>query len=88
MTALFQTEKSVLITGASTGPARTEVEVHGPDGGARYDGTPDYEAWPGRLRRALVTVAAGGEHPANIARALHLQELIADIEGQLDAATA
>lgn len=76
------------ITGASAGPARTEVEVHGPDGAASYDARPDFEAWPGRLRRALVTVAAGGEHPASVARALHLQELITDIEAQLVDETA
>lgn len=72
------------ITGASAGPARTEVEVHGPDGGAVYDGAPDLETWPTRLRQALVTVADGGAHPASVRRALHLQELIATIEVQLD----
>lgn len=71
------------ISGASAGPARTEVEVHGPDGTAVYDGQPDFAAWPTRLRRALVTVAAGGAHPASVSRALHLQALVADIEAQL-----
>jgi len=72
------------ITGASAGPARTEVEVHGPDGSAVYDGAPDLETWPTRLRQALVTVADGGAHPASVRRALHLQDLIATIEVQLD----
>jgi predicted dehydrogenase len=61
----------------------TDVAVYGRKGSASYDGQVDYAQWPDRLRDALVAVAAGGSHPANVERALHLQQLIADIESQL-----
>jgi len=64
--------------------SRTEVEVYSPQGVAVYDGrTVDWAARADRIRSDLVAVAGGAEHPAGVARALHLQRLIADIEAQL-----
>lgn len=64
--------------------SRTEIEVYGRTGTRSYDGRKlDGDAWGDRLRDALVTVAGGGTHPANARRALHLQELIEQIEAQL-----
>lgn len=62
---------------------RTEIEVFSSKGSARYDGTMDYEAWPENVRNALVAVANGERHPADVQRGLHLQQLIARIEAQL-----
>jgi predicted dehydrogenase len=59
------------------------VDVYGRKGSASYDGTVDYNEWPDNLRNALVSAAQGGTHPANVERALHLQQLIADVESQL-----
>jgi predicted dehydrogenase len=61
----------------------TEVAVYGRKGSATYDGSIRYEEWPDRVRNAFVMVAAGGSHPANVERALHMQQLIAQIEQQL-----
>jgi len=61
----------------------TEVAVYGRKGSAIYDGSVDYAQWPDRLRAALVAVAGGGAHAASVDRALHLQQLIAEIESQL-----
>jgi predicted dehydrogenase len=64
--------------------SRTEIQVYSPLGVASYDGRAvDREARADEIRRAFVAVAAGGTHPANADRALHLQLLIADIEAQL-----
>jgi predicted dehydrogenase len=64
--------------------SRTEVEVFGRAGTARYDARRvDRDARANRVRDALVDVAAGGSHPASVQQALHLQELIATIEDQL-----
>jgi len=64
--------------------SRTEVEIYSPRGAARYDGRAvDREARADRIRSDLVAVARGADHPANAARAVHLQELVADIERQL-----
>jgi predicted dehydrogenase len=70
------------------GDGRTEVEVFGRRGTARFDGrTIDSRAWADRLRDAFAQVARGDAHPANVERALHLQHLIASIESQLAANT-
>jgi hypothetical protein len=61
----------------------TEIEVYSAKGSARYDGVMDFEAWPGNVRNALVSVANGEDHPPNVQRGLHLQQLIARIESQL-----
>jgi predicted dehydrogenase len=61
----------------------TEVAVYGRKGSAIYDGSVDYAQWPDRLRAALVAIAGGGAHAASVDRALHLQQLIAEIESQL-----
>jgi len=64
--------------------SKTEVEVFGREGAALYDGRQiDYAVWPARLRQALVSVAGGVVHAASVDRALHLQELIEQIEAQL-----
>jgi predicted dehydrogenase len=64
--------------------SRTEVEVFGRNGTASYDGrTIDGRAVADLVRNALVSVASGGTHPASVARAVHLQRLIDDIEVQL-----
>jgi len=66
------------------GDSRTEIEVFGRNGKAAFDGRKiDYTAWADRLRNGLLAVARGEAHPANVERALHLQELIASIESQL-----
>ena len=63
---------------------RTEVEVYSALGSAFYDARAvDHRARVDRIRTDLVAVAGGAPHPANAARALHLQHLIADIEAQL-----
>ena len=64
--------------------SRTEVEVFGPKGSATYDGRlRDEREWAEGVVRAVVGATRGEEHAANVHRALHLQELIADIESQL-----
>jgi predicted dehydrogenase len=64
--------------------SRTEIEVFGPKGSATYDGRlRDEREWAAAVVRAVVGAARGEAHPANVQRALHLQELIAEIEGQL-----
>jgi len=64
--------------------SRTSLEVFGRAGAAIYDGRAlDFDALANRLRADLVAVARGADHPANVDRALHLQELIAQIESQL-----
>ena len=64
--------------------SRTSVEIFGRAGAAFYDGRArDFPALSDRLRSDLVAVASGARHPANVDRALHLQELIAQIEAQL-----
>jgi hypothetical protein len=69
---------------AAATESKTEVEVYGREGKALYDGRQiDYAVWPVRLRQAFASVAAGGTHPASVRHALHLQELIAQIESQL-----
>ena len=57
------TSSGSLCCSAATG-SRTEIEVFGRAGDARFDGRRlDYAAWANRLRDGLVSVAAGGEHP-------------------------
>jgi predicted dehydrogenase len=69
---------------AATATGRTEVEVYSPTGVAFYDArTVDHRARADQIRTDLVAVAGGAEHPANVARVLHLQELIDEIERQL-----
>jgi predicted dehydrogenase len=69
---------------AATATGRTEVEVYSPTGIAFYDArTVDHHARADQIRTDLVAVARGAEHPANVGRVLHLQELIDDIEAQL-----
>jgi hypothetical protein len=69
---------------AATAAGRTEVEVYSPTGVAFYDArTVDHRARADQIRTDLVAVAGGAEHPANVARVLHLQELIDEIERQL-----
>ncbi len=64
--------------------SRTSLEVFGRAGAAIYDGRArDLDALTDRLRADLVAVARGADHPANVDRALHLQELIAQIELQI-----
>ncbi len=71
------------------GDSRTEIEVFGRGGTVTFNGrTTDYDAWANRLRDAFASVARGGSHPANVERALHLQQLIAEIEAQLAASSA
>jgi predicted dehydrogenase len=71
---------------AAVPDGKTEVEVYSPTGAATYDGRAvDQRARADRMRSDLVAVAGGAEHPANVVRALHLQELIAEIEEQLHA---
>jgi len=60
-----------------------DIEVYGRAGSARYDGAVDHADWADRVRRAFVAVAGGESHAANVDHALHLQELIAQIEEQL-----
>src|SRR4051794_2330227 len=68
------------------GDSRTEIEVFGREGSATFDGRKiDYDAWADRLRNSLVAAASGTTQPASVERALHLQQLIARIESQLDA---
>jgi predicted dehydrogenase len=73
---------SVSLAVAAEGSA--DIEVYGPKGSARYDGAVDHVDWANRVRSALVAVAGGASHPANVDHALHLQDLIARIETQLD----
>jgi predicted dehydrogenase len=69
---------------AATKSGRTEIEVYSPTGTAFYDGrSVDHLARAKQICADLVAVAGGAAHPANVHQALHLQELIADIEGQL-----
>jgi len=71
---------------AATPAGRTEIEVYSPRGTAFYDGRAvDHRARADQIRTDLVAVANGAAHPANVAQALHLQRLIADIEAQLHA---
>jgi predicted dehydrogenase len=78
------TASSALMCCSAPTGSRTEVEVFGARGTARYDGrTIDHRVFADRLRHDLVEVARGGDHPANVERALHLQHVIADIEEQL-----
>jgi len=64
--------------------SRTSLEVFGRAGAAIYDGRArDLDALANRLRADFVAVAKGADHPANVDHALHLQELIAQIESQL-----
>jgi predicted dehydrogenase len=71
---------------AAVPDGKTEIEVYSPTGVATYDGRAiDHRARADRMRSDLVAVAGGADHPANVVRALHLQRLIADIEGQLRA---
>jgi predicted dehydrogenase len=64
--------------------SRTEVEVFGRDGTATFDGRSlDFTAVANRIREDFVAVAGGAPHPANVARGLHLQRLIAEVENQL-----
>ena len=68
----------------SASESRTSVEVFGHGGPALYDGrVKDETQWADQVRNALVRVARGHEHPANVRRALHLQELIDSVEAQL-----
>lgn len=77
------TSSASLCCSAAT-DSRTEVEVFGRQGTARFDGRQvDRDAWANRIRDAIVAVAHGEAHPADAPRALHLQELIAEIERQL-----
>jgi predicted dehydrogenase len=63
---------------------RTEIDVYSARGVASFDARAvDRDARADRIRADLVAVAAGGAHPANAVRALHLQQLIAAIEAQL-----
>ncbi len=69
---------------AATSAGRTEIEVYSPTGVAFYDGRAvDHLARARQICADFVAVAGGAEHPANVHRALHLQELIADVEAQL-----
>ncbi len=69
---------------AATAKGRTEIEVYSPTGAAFYDGRAvDQVARAAQIRTDLVAVAGGAEHPASVAQALHLQELVAGIEAQL-----
>jgi predicted dehydrogenase len=69
---------------AATATGRTEVEVYSPTGVAFYDArTVDHRARADQIRTDLVAVAGGAEHPANVSRVLHFQELIDEIERQL-----
>jgi predicted dehydrogenase len=64
--------------------SRTELEVYSAKGAASYDARRvDRNARADRIRSDLAAVAAGAAHPANAAQALHLQQLIAEIERQL-----
>jgi predicted dehydrogenase len=64
--------------------SRTEVEVYGRRGVARFDGrAADPATIASTLRRDLVAVSRGEPHAANPRRALYLQELIAHIEDQV-----
>jgi len=75
-------DASICCTTASD--SRTEVEVYGRTGAAFYDGRArDFPALTDALRRDFVAVARGGAHPANVDRALHLQQLIERVEHQL-----
>ena len=71
---------------AATATGRTEIEVYSPTGVAFYDARAvDHRARADQLRTDLVAVAGGAAHPASVARTLHLQRFIADIEAQLRA---
>jgi predicted dehydrogenase len=73
---------------SSATDSRTSVEIYGREGAATYDGRArDFPALTDQLRRDFVEVVRGATHPANVDRALHLQELIADIESQLSLGT-
>jgi predicted dehydrogenase len=77
------TSSAAMCCAAAT-ESKTEVEVYGREGFALYNGRLiDYAVWPVRLRQAFASVAAGGTHPASVQQALHLQELVAQIEAQL-----
>jgi predicted dehydrogenase len=66
------------------GESRTELEIFGPDGSLKYDGRDaDRSRFPDNLRTAVLDVVGGKSHDANVERALHLQELIADAQAQL-----
>jgi predicted dehydrogenase len=69
---------------AATATGRTEIEVYSPRGVALFDGRAvDRAGRADRIRTELVAVAGGAHHPADAAQALHLQQLIAEIEAQL-----
>jgi hypothetical protein len=71
---------------AATPTGRTEIEVYSPTGVAFYDARAvDHRARADQIRSDLVAVAGGATHPADVAHTLHLQRLIAGIEGQLRA---
>ena len=78
------TSSVAMCCNAATASGRTEIEVYSPRGAASYDGRAvDHRARADQIRRDLVAVAGGAAHPASVAQALHLQELIAGIEAQL-----
>ena len=80
------TSSASMCCNAAVPDGKTEIEVYSPTGVMTYDGRAiDHRARADRLRTDLVAVAGGAEHPANVVRALHLQELIAEIEEQLHA---
>jgi predicted dehydrogenase len=65
--------------------SRTELEVFGPAGMLRFDGREgDRRDVGANIHDAFVRVVRGERHPADAARGLHLQELIARAERQLD----
>jgi predicted dehydrogenase len=66
--------------------SKTELEVYSAKGSASYDARHvDRDARADRIRSDLAAVARGVAHPADAAQGLHLQQLVADIEGQLRA---
>jgi predicted dehydrogenase len=75
---------SALMCCSAPTESRTEVEMFGARGTAMYDGRNiDHRLFADRLRRDLVAVARGADHPANVARASHLQRVIDEIEAQV-----
>ena len=78
------TSDVAMCSSAAIANGKTEVEVYSARGSAFYDSRAvDHAARADRIRSDLVAVASGADHPADAARALHLQELIAAIEVQL-----